>query len=112
DATVFFHIEQVPQCPLFRVIRAGGISSGRPDTAVLFADQVLSAELLGFTVTPFITRAFVKVLGKSLCQAVSKGLGHNGVVVVVVGLEFPAEFFDTKTCSDSKRSYVVWQRNG
>ena len=43
DAGVLFHVEQLPQNPLLRVVGTGGITRRRADAAVFFRDQILGA---------------------------------------------------------------------
>ena len=87
DAGVFFHVQQIPERPLFRVVGTGRIAGGGADAAILFLDQLLDGEVFIFAITPFGADAPVQVFGEGFRQAVGQRLGQDGVVIVVAGFE-------------------------
>ena len=66
DAGVFLGVKQLPQQPLLRVIRAGGITGGGTDAAIFFADQLVAAQGFVSAVAPLAAGARVQALGKRL----------------------------------------------
>ena len=107
DAGVLVHVEELPKNPLLGVIGAGGIAGCGANAAILFFDQLVPRKLLVATVTPFFPNAFMQILGEGLGEAVGERLGHDGVVVVVVGLEFFDEFFEAVTGGDGEGAEVI-----
>ena len=92
DAGALFHVEQIPEGSLFRVIRTRRITRRRPDAAVFFRDQILGGQFFKFAKTPFFANALVQEFRERFRQPVRQRLGHDGVVIVVVGLEFVHQF--------------------
>ena len=81
---------------LFRVVGAGGITRRRADAAIFFLDQIFGRQLFRFAVTPFLADALVQKFRERLGQPVGQRLGHDGVVIIVVGLEFFDEFLQAR----------------
>ena len=93
DAGVLFHVEQLPQGSFLGVVGAGGITRRRSDAAIFFLDEIVGGKVFCFAVTPFFAGAFVQIFRESFGEAVGQRLGHDGVVVVVVGFELIDDFF-------------------
>ena len=89
------------------MVGAGGIACGGADAPVAFAEQVLGGEAFVQAVAPFAADALVQALGEGLRQAVRQGLGHDGVVVVMVVLESLAERFGAEPGAHSKGAQVI-----
>ena len=66
-------------------------------------------QLFGLAKTPFVAHAFVKIFGKRLRQTVRNGLGHDGVVVVVLRLEALDHFFQSNARRDGERAEIIIQ---
>ena len=60
-------------------------------------------------VTPFLADALVQKFGERLGQAVRQRLGHDGVVIVVVGFEFLDQFLQSMPAGDGERAEIVGQ---
>src|SRR5437867_3315212 len=84
-----------------------GAARRRTDAAIFFLDEVLVRKLLVVAVAPFLTDPFVQVFGKGLRQTIGQRFGHDGVVIVVVGLEFLDEFFQTETAGDGEGTQMI-----
>lgn len=107
DAGVLLGLQQVEQSSLLGVIRAGRISEGRANAAILFVDQVGSRQILAAAVTPFGADSLVQTFGERLGQAVGEGFGHDRLVIVVSLVELHAEFIATESGRDRERSDEV-----
>ena len=66
DAGVLLGVKQLPQQPLLRVIRTGGITGGGTDAAIFFANQLVAAQGFVSAVAPLAAGARVQALGKRL----------------------------------------------
>ena len=79
------------------MVGTSGVSRGRPNAAIFFADQIVIAKIFRFAVAPFFTDTLVQALSERFSQPVCKGLGHDRVVVVMIFLEPAAEFVHAKS---------------
>ncbi len=107
DAGVLFHLEELPENPLFRVVGARGITRRRPDAAVFFTNQIFGREIFIFAITPLLADALMEEFGEGLRQAVREGFRHDGIVIVMVGLEFPDQFLESVAAGDGKGANVI-----
>ncbi len=73
----------------------------------LFANKVFVGKVLVAPVTPFPASPQVEILGEGLRQPIRQRLGHDRVVVVVVALEFLAEFRSPKTRANGESAQVI-----
>ena len=106
---VRLHIEQTPECALLRVVRASRIACGRPDPAIFLLDEIRVAQTFITAVTPFASHPLVQAFGESFRQAIGEGLGHDRVVVVVLGPEPVAQFLQTDPAGYCERTDVIGQ---
>src|SRR5207249_196684 len=107
DAGDLLRVEQLPENPLFGVIGAGGIAGGGPDAAILFFDQLFETQILIRTVAPLVACALVQILSERFSEPVGQRFRYNGVVVVVVGVEWVGRCFEGVAGGDSERAEVV-----
>ena len=84
-----------------------GIARRRADAAIFFRDEIFGRQLFRFAITPFFADALVQKFRKRLRQPVGQRLGHDGVVVIVVGLEFFDQFLQPMPAGDGKRANVI-----
>ena len=83
-----FDVQQLPDRALFGVLRAGRIARRRTNPLVVFADQLLVAEVFVRRVAPVhLTHALVEVLGEGFRQTVSNRFHHDFVVIIVLRFE-------------------------
>ena len=94
---------------LFGVIGARGIAGRRADAAILLVDQVRVAQVFAAAVAPFVAHALVQAFGEGLGQAVGERLGHDGVVVVVLGAESVAELLQADAGGHREGADVIGQ---
>ena len=102
-----FDVEEVPEGPLLGVVGARRVAGGGADAAVLLLDQVVVAEVLVPAEAPVAAGLLVEHLGEGLGQAVGEGLGHDRVVVVVVGLEPLRQLLGAEAGRDGEGAEVV-----
>src|SRR5699024_8153580 len=89
DAGLAFDVEEVPDDGLAGVVGAGGVAGGGADALVFLGDEGVVIEILVGTEAPeFAAYLGVEKFGEGFGEAVGHGFDHDGVVVVVVGLEF------------------------
>ena len=110
DAGVLLRVEQFPENSLFRVIGTGGIARRRPNAAILFRDQIFGGQLFRFAVAPLLADAPVQKFRERLRQPVGQRFRHDGVVVVVVGLEFFYQLINAVAGGDGKGAQMVGGR--
>ena len=80
------------------MVGAGRVAGRRSDAAVVFFDESLVGQTLVGGVGPeFAPDTLVHTLGECFGEAVGEGLGHDGAIVVVGGLEGGGEFVSTKS---------------
>src|ERR1700723_3663432 len=53
-AGALLHVEELPQRPLFGVVRARGVAGGGADPAVLLGDELIGGEVLGLAEAPVV----------------------------------------------------------
>ena len=92
DAGALLGGEQVEEDSLLGVVGARGVAGRRPDAAVLFVDELLVTQILVSAVTPVRAGALVQQLGERFGQPIGQGPDHDGVIVVMIGLEAAHEF--------------------
>src|SRR5215469_5318630 len=80
-----FDIQQPPNRPFLRVVRAGRIPGRRSDSPIFLLNQVFIAQMLGATVAPLPASSLVKALRESFGKPIGDRLSHDGAVVVVPG---------------------------
>ena len=107
DVGAFFHVEQMPERAFLRVIGTRGVAGGGPDAAILFINEFFGGKFLQIAVAPFFTRPLVQIFGEGLGQTVGERLGHDGVVVVVVGLELLDQLIETVTGGHGESAEVI-----
>ena len=105
-AGVGLDVEQAPDGSLLGVVGAGGVAGGGADAAILFVDEFFGGEVFAEAVAPLVADAFVQAFGEGFGEAVGDGLGHDGVVVVVVGAEAVAEFLEADAAGDGEGADV------
>ncbi len=108
-AGVLLHIEQLPERALLGVIGARWVTRGRPDAAILLLNELRVAQAFFAAVAPLLADALVQAFGKGFRQAVGDGLGHDGVVVVVLGAEAVAQLLKADAAGDREGADVVGQ---
>src|SRR5438067_1650655 len=89
------------------MIRTGGISGSRPDSAIPFTDQLVDVQILVLPISPFVTYPLVQTLRKRFRQPVGERLRHDRVVIVVIGAESGGQLIHAVTRRDYKRSEVI-----
>src|SRR5581483_7989502 len=109
NSRVCLNVEQATQCALLGMVRACWVSRRRTNPAIFFMNQVFLAQVFRTAVTPLITDTLVQAFGESLRQAIRKGFGHDGVVVVVLGAITVAEFLQPDTAGYCKCANVIAQ---
>ena len=72
-------------------------------------DEFRVAELLRAAVAPLIPHALVQALGKGFGQPIGEGLGHDRVVVVVLGAEAVAQFLQADAAGHREGANVIGQ---
>src|SRR5580658_104304 len=85
------------------------IPGRRSDAPVFLLEKLLLRERLALAVAPLVAHALVKALGKGFGQPIGKGLGHDGVVVVVLRLERIAQLLETESGAHREAADVVGQ---
>ena len=103
------HIEQAPQRALFRVVRACGITRGRPDPPILLLNQLVVGQAFLAAIAPFVPHAFVQAFGKRFSEPIGQRLRHDRVVVVVFCPEFIAQLLQPNPAGHCKRANVIAQ---
>src|SRR5437763_1102298 len=98
--------EEREQLRLLAVVRAGGIPERRPDAAEPLGDEVFGREPRALLV-PGTARDLVEVLRERLREAVRERLGHDRLVVVVLGFEAGGELVGADPGGDRERTEVV-----
>jgi len=91
-----FHVEQLPENSLLRVVGTRGIACGWANAAVGLVDELFLGELFRARVAPLLPDSFVEEFREGLGKAVSLCLGHDGVIVVEPGFERVHEFLQPK----------------
>ncbi len=84
-----------------------GIPRRGANAAIALADQIRVAQILILAETPLDARPLVHEFGKAFRQAVRQRLGHQGVVVVIVLLEFRDQRLDLKARGDGERAEII-----
>src|SRR4030095_2101667 len=85
------------------------VTGGRPDPPILLLDELLVGEAFRTTVTPFIPNLLVQAFGESFSEPIGDCLRHDGVVVIVLGLEPVAQFFKAEPAGYRKTTDVIAQ---
>eukprot|EP00760_Papus_ankaliazontas_P021524 PhM_4_TR18701/c2_g2_i1/m.7913 len=107
DARRGLDVAQLPHCAHLRGIGLRGVAGGGADALVLLAEHGLGVEGLLLGVAP--RRAAddgVDFLGEGLGETVGERLGHDGLVVVVVGLVHGAQLLAAED-ADGELTEVV-----
>ena len=107
DAGLGLDVEQLPQGELLGMVGASRVAGGGADAAVLLGDQVVVGETFRRAIAPVDAGLPVQVLGEGFRQAIGQGLGEDGVVVVVVGLEGGDDRADSQAGGDGESSQVI-----
>src|ERR1700722_15195020 len=89
------------------MIGTRGIAGRRPDTSILFVNEICGAEGFSAAITPFFLHPLVQTLSESFGQTIGDGFGHNGVVVVILGFESVAEFFESDAAGYRESAEVI-----
>ena len=89
------------------MVGTGRIARRRANAAVLLVDQVLVAEPLFGSIAPVLAGDLVQSFGEGFGQPVGQGLGHDRVVIVVVGFELAHQFRHAMPGGDGERAQVV-----
>src|ERR1700727_1979663 len=100
-------IEQAPECALLRVIGARRVARGRSDPTILLLDEIGNAQIFLTTVTPFFPHPLVQALGEGFCQAISDGLRHDRVVVVILRPEPVAQLLQADPTGYRERTDMI-----
>src|SRR4029077_21297486 len=69
------------------MIRTGGITGSRPDTAVFFADEVGMRQLFVASEPPGKARLLVQIFGKCFSESICQCFGNDGAVIIMLMLE-------------------------
>src|SRR5688500_11562239 len=109
DARVLFRFQQLPENLLFRVVRASWVAGSRTNAAVTFADQVLVAQIFRLPVSQIFPCLLVETLGERFRQTVGNRFGHDRAVVIMVALEFLADFLSPLPGRDREYAEVILQ---
>ena len=107
NAGVGFDVEKTPDSSLLGVVGTGGVARRGTNATVFLVNEVVDGEVFGTTITPLVTNAFVEAFGEGFGEAISEGFGHDGVVVIVVGAETIAEFFEAVPSGDREGADVI-----
>ena len=90
------------------MIRAGGITRRRADTAIFLLDELLVGQCFARRVTPqFTPHTLVKVLGAGFRETISERLEHDARVVVMRALEAGDVLLDADSRRHGERPEVV-----
>ena len=89
DARGGLGVQEIPDRDFFGVVGLGWVARRRPDAPVSLGHEILVREVLRRRVAPpFASHALVQVLGHRFGEPIGQRLGHDGGIIVVVGLEF------------------------
>ena len=89
------------------MVRTSGIASGGTNAAITFVDQVIQGQPFVAPIAPILPGPAVQKLGEGLRQAIRQGLGHDGIIIIVVALESRANLFQAKTRADRECPQVI-----
>ena len=103
-----FDVQQLPDRALFGVFRAGRVARRRTNPLVVFADQLLVAEVFVRRVAPVhLTHALVQVLGEGFRQAVGDRFHHDFIVIIVLRFERVRQRIFFQTAGYRKGANIV-----
>lgn len=103
-----FHVQQLPDGAFFGVFRTGRVSRRRANPPVVFADQILIAEVFIRRVAPVhLTHALVEVLGEGFRQAVGNRFHHDFIVIIVLRFERVRQRVFLQTAGHRKGADIV-----
>ena len=94
------------------MIWAGGITRGGPNTAVLLGNQIIDGQGFLFAISPFSADPLVQILGEGFRQSIRQRLGHDGIVLIVILLEFLRQLLRAMARGDSKSADGIHQPAG
>src|ERR1043166_95868 len=112
DAGLALDVQQLPERLLFRVIGARRITCCRANAAIFFLNQIFYTEIFISAEAPFLARPFVKILGECFGKPVRKRLGHNRVVIVMLGFEFFYQLIEANAARYRKSTEMIRQPAG
>ena len=92
---------------LLRVIGTRRIAGGGANPAVFLSNQIFRAQVLAAAESPLFADAFVQILGKRFRQPVGQRLGHDRVVIVMIGFEFFHQFVEAVAAGDGEGAEVI-----
>src|SRR5215213_7511367 len=91
------------------MVRTSRIAERRPNSAVLFLNQVVVRQILESAVAPFTANTLMQELSKRFRQSIRQCLDHNRVVIVVLRFELMRERFRTDTRRQCECTHMVAQ---
>ena len=107
DAGFRFRIQQIKQDTFLGMIRDGRIAHCGPDTAVLFRNQILIAQVFLLAKSPLVPHFLVQVLGEGLGYAIPDSLDQDGRVVVLILLVPAGNVLNFLAGGDREPTHVI-----
>src|SRR5207244_11714746 len=98
--------QQLEPGSVLRMISTGGITGSRPDTAVLFADEVGMRQLFVASEPPGYARLLVQIFGKCFGQSICQCFGNDGAVIIMLMLERLRKFICAVNC-DGEAAEII-----
>ena len=89
------------------MVRARGVTGGRPDAPVAFPDKILDRELLRAAEAAGLTRPLVHQLRQRLRQSVAQRLREDRAIIVVRGPKLRRERLDAVARGHGEAADVV-----
>ena len=89
------------------MVRAGRVSRGWANALITLSDEVIVAEIFVFSETPFVSSLLMHFLRERFCEAVSDGLNHDRIVVIMILVILFTKLIDSVPHGHSEATEVI-----